>query len=60
MIACDDKPAMSEFVKAIRADQTDLAVSIAGRMRSAGASRVVVSECGFVVGTSSGFGLIYM
>lgn len=60
MIACDDKPAMIEFVKAIRADQTDLAVSIAGRTRSAGASCRVVSECGFVVGMPSGFGLIYL
>lgn len=60
VIACNDKPAMIEFVKAIHADQTDLAASIAGRTRSAGASCTVFSEGEFVLGTPTGFGLIYV
>lgn len=59
-IACDDKPAMIEFVKAIHADQLDLAVSIADGARRAGASCTVISEGEFVVGQPSGFGLIYI
>ena len=59
-IACDDKPEMIEFVKAVRADQTDLAVSIADRARRAGASCTIISDGEVVVGQPSGFGLIYL
>lgn len=59
-IACNDKPAMIEFVKAIHTDQLDLAVSIADRARRAGADCTVISEGELIVGQPSGFGLIYL
>ena len=59
-IACDDKPTMIQFVKAIRADQVDLALAAVNRARSNGVSCTIVEENKFVAGMPSGFGLIYL
>ena len=59
-IACDDKPTMIQFVKAIRADQMDLALAAVNKARNDGASCTIVEENEFVAGMPSGFGLLYL
>ncbi|MDE0126434.1 MAG: hypothetical protein OXN97_17840 [Bryobacterales bacterium] len=59
-VACDDKPAMIEFVRALNSGQDSRALSIANRARSSGASCTVVKQGTFVAGAPSGWGLIYL
>ncbi len=59
-IACDYKPAMIEFVKAMIADNENLALQIALQARREGVSCKVFPEDTFVVAQPSGFGLLYI